>query len=109
DRLARHCSKSATKPAVPKEKITPVPVFPQLGSHGREISRPAVAPRQPRRRSILTVLVVVAPPEARLVAPFRGAVEPLVHAPEAVQSARIGGVAMVDDTILEHKGAHARP
>src|SRR5882762_8618903 len=54
----------------------------------REISSPAVAPRQPRLRSALVVLVVAAPPEARLVAPLGCAVEPLVHAPKAVQSAR---------------------
>src|SRR5688572_26101844 len=75
----------------------------------REISRPAVAPRHPRLRSALVVLVVAAPPDARLVAPLGGAVEPLVHAPEAVQSARIGGVRMVDDAVLERERAHARP
>src|SRR5512132_3113290 len=31
----------------------------------REISRPAVTTRQPRRRSALVVLVVAAPPDAR--------------------------------------------
>jgi hypothetical protein len=55
------------------------------------------------------VLVVAAPPDARLVAPLGGAVEPLVHAPEAVQSARIGGIGVVDDPVLEHERAHARP
>src|SRR5438046_1288136 len=75
----------------------------------REISRSTFAPRQPRRRSVLVVLVVAAPPDARLVTPFGGAVEPLVHAPEAVQSARIGGIGVVDDTVLEHERAHARP
>src|SRR5205809_5964049 len=75
----------------------------------REISSPAVAPRQRRFRSALVVLVVAAPPGARLVAPLGGAVEPLVHAPEAVQSARIGGIGVVDDAVLEHERAHARP
>src|SRR3989475_9159434 len=75
----------------------------------REISGPAVAPRQRRLRSALVVLVVAAPPDARLVAPLGCAVEPLVHAPEAVQSARIGGIGVVDDTVLEHERAHARP
>src|SRR5436305_15247540 len=75
----------------------------------REISRSAVAPRQPRRRSALFVLVVAAPPDTCLVAPLGGAVEPLVHAPEAVQSARIGGIGVVDDALLEHERAHARP
>src|SRR5437660_1458057 len=59
--------------------------------------------------SALVVLVVAAPPHARLVAPLGGAVEPLVHAPEAVQSARISGISVVDDAVLEHEGAHARP
>src|SRR6266498_2272754 len=75
----------------------------------REISSPAVAPRLPRLRSALVVLVVAAPPEARLVAPLGGAVEPPVHAPEAVQSARIGGIGVVDDAVLERERAHARP
>src|SRR3989338_5550035 len=74
----------------------------------REIS-PAVAPRQPRLRSALVVLVVAAPPAARLVAPLGCAVEPLVHAPEAVQSARISGIGVVDDAVLERERAHARP
>src|SRR5580658_7808584 len=49
--------------------------------------------------SALAVLVVAAPPDARLAAPLGGAIEPLVHAPEAVQSARIGGISMVDDAV----------
>src|SRR6267143_2416625 len=75
----------------------------------REISRPAVAPRQPRLRSALGVLVVAAPPEARLIAPVGCAVEPLVHAPKAVQSPRIGGIGVVDDAVLERERADARP
>src|SRR5262249_30185675 len=59
--------------------------------------------------SALAVLVVVAPPEARLVAPPGGAVEPLVHAPEAIESARKGGIGVVDDTVLERERAQARP
>src|SRR5260370_10775939 len=52
--------------------------------------------------SLAVVLVVAAVPEAALVAPAWRAVEPLVHAPEAVQSARIGGIGVVDDAVLEH-------
>src|SRR5438132_7332916 len=74
----------------------------------REISSPAVAPRQPRLLSALVVLVVAAPPDARLVAPLWCAIEPLVHAPEAVQPARIGGIGVVGDAVLEHERAHAR-
>src|SRR5881409_2395079 len=69
----------------------------------------AAVPRQPRLRSALVVLVVAAPPDARLVAPLGCAVEPLVHAPEAIQSARIGGIGVVDDAVLERERAHARP
>src|SRR2546421_12036428 len=75
----------------------------------REISSPVAAPRQPRLRSAFVVLVVAAHPDARLVAPFGGAVEPLVHAPESVQSARIGGIGVVDDAVLEREHAHAGP
>src|SRR5262249_46075237 len=49
-----------------------------------------------------------APPDALFVAPLGGAVEPLVHAPEAVESARIRGIGVVDDTVLAHERAHAR-
>src|SRR5262245_24406512 len=61
------------------------------------------------RRSALVVLVVAAPPDARLVTPLGGAVEPLVHAPETVHSARIGGVGVVDSAVLERERAQARP
>src|SRR5438270_13682345 len=59
--------------------------------------------------SMAVVLVVAAPPEAGLVATERRAVEPLVHAPEAVQAARVRGVRVVHDAILEHERAHAGP
>src|SRR5206468_6347026 len=82
-------------------------------------SRPTWQGTPPRRQAMpvralascssLVVLVMAAPPDARLVAPLGRAVEPLVHAPEAVQSARIGGIGVVDDTVLEHERAHARP
>src|SRR5207249_7862475 len=75
----------------------------------REISSSAVTYRQPRLRSALVVLVVAAPPDARLVAPLGGAVEPLEHAPEAVHSARVGGIGVVDHAVLERERAHARP
>ena len=54
-----------------------------------------------KARSALVVLIVAAHPDARLVAPPGCAVEPLVQAPEAVQSARIGGIGVVDDAVLE--------
>src|SRR5437879_2730178 len=55
------------------------------------------------------VLVVAAPPDTGLVAPLGRAVEPLIHAPEPVQSARLGGIGVVDDAVLEGERAHARP
>src|SRR2546428_13519090 len=62
-----------------------------------------------RLRSAVVVLVVAAPPGGRLVAPLGCAVEPLEHAPEAVHPARIGGIGVVDDPVLERERAHARP
>src|SRR6185295_6834297 len=77
------------------------------------------ARQAPRRRCSITappcgagrlvVLVVTAPPDARLVASPGSTVQPLVRAPEGVQSARKGGVGVVDDTVLEREGTHARP
>src|SRR5512133_1164761 len=43
----------------------------------------------------------------RLVSPLRRAVEPLIHAPEAVEAARVGRIRVVDDTVLERERAHA--
>ena len=57
----------------------------------------------------MAVPVVVAPPDSHLVAALRGAVEPLVHTPQAVQSACVRGIGVVDHAILQHKGADARP
>src|SRR4029077_7579581 len=60
-------------------------------------------------RSALGILVMAAPPDARLIAALGSAVEPLIHPPESVESTRIGRIGMVDDAILEHERAHARP
>src|SRR6266404_8206574 len=75
----------------------------------RSIGLSSVPYASARARALVGVLVVAAPPDARLVAPLGCAVEPLVHAPEAVQSARISGVGVVDDAVLEDERAHARP
>src|SRR5215475_9663295 len=53
------------------------------GAMRREISSPAVCAMTASRSLSALVLVVAAPPDARLVAPSGRAVEPLVHAPEA--------------------------
>src|SRR5262245_17829525 len=55
------------------------------------------------------VFVVSSPPDAGLVAPLRRAIEPLIHAPEAVQSPCIGGIRVIDDAVVESERAHARP
>src|SRR5438045_9452006 len=55
------------------------------------------------------VLVVAAPPNARLVAAFGRAIEPLVHSPATVQSARISRIGVVNDAVLERERAHPRP
>src|SRR5690242_1971368 len=57
---------------------------------------------------LLVVLVVEAPPEACLVATAWCAVEPLVHAPKAVQPTCVGRIGMVDDAVLKRDRAHAR-
>src|SRR5437899_5112701 len=59
------------------------------------------------RRIVNVVLVVAAPPEAGLVATEWRAVEPLVHAPEAVHPALVRRVGVVDDAVLERERAHA--
>src|SRR5262249_57776655 len=55
------------------------------------------------------VIVVVAPPDGGLVAPAWCAVKPLVHAPQAVQPARVRRVGVVYNAVLEHERAHAGP
>src|SRR2546423_1684136 len=67
------------------------------------------APMTPRRGSAIAVRIVVAQPVARLVAPFGGAIEPLVHTPEAVQPARVGRIGVKTNTALRNDRAHARP
>src|ERR1700737_284947 len=61
------------------------------------------------RERLALVFVVAAPPDAGLVPPVRRPIEPLVHAPEAVQSARISGIGVVDGAVLERERTHARP
>src|SRR5271166_1439485 len=67
----------------------------------REVRSDTMRGISPRELSALVVLVVTAPPDARLVAGLGRAVEPLVRAPKAVESARIGGIGVVEDAVLE--------
>ncbi len=47
-------------------------------------------------------------PRPRFVPPIRRPVEPLVHSPERVEAARVGGVCVVDDAVGEYERTHAR-
>src|SRR5205823_8338260 len=71
--------------------------------------REAMSVRALASCSSLVVLVMTAPPEPRLVAPLGRAVEPLVHAPEAVHPALVRGVGVVHNPILQHERAHTGP
>ena len=53
--------------------------------------------------SPLAVLVVPPPPHARFVPTFGCAVEPLVHAPDAVDAAGIRGISVIDNAVVEHE------
>src|SRR5205809_696045 len=56
-----------------------------------------------------TVFVVAAPPHTGgFIAALGRAVEPLIHAPKGVQSARKSGISVVNDAVLERERAHAR-
>src|SRR5439155_21330912 len=54
------------------------------------------------------VLVMAPPPDAWLVAPLGCAIEPLIHSPETVHSARICGISVINDAVLERERANAR-
>jgi hypothetical protein len=56
---------------------------------------------------ILCVLVVPPKPRPCFVPPMRSPVEPLVHSPERIEAARVGGVGVVDDAVGKCERAHA--
>src|SRR4051812_37240973 len=60
-------------------------------------------------RSALLVFVMAPEPEAGFIAAQRRAIEPLVHAPQSVEPARVRGVGVIDGAVLAHERAHARP
>src|SRR5215470_3836124 len=70
--------------------------------------RRAETPRKERSpaRSVLAILVVAPEPDVFLVAAQGSAVEPLVHPPETVQPARVRGIRVVYDAVLERERAH---
>src|ERR1041384_4130260 len=59
----------------------------------------------------LAVFITTAPPDTGvgLVAAERRAIEPGIHAPDRIESARERGIRVVDDAVLERERAHARP
>jgi hypothetical protein len=57
---------------------------------------------------ISCVFVVPPKPRPSFVPPIRCPVKPLVHSPERVEAARVGGVCVVDDAVGECERAHAR-
>src|SRR6266853_1000727 len=78
----------------------------------RPVIQVIIAPSIRLEFSALVVLIVAAPPDAGLVASAWRVVEPLEHAPEGVEpvpSARISGIGVVGDAVLERERAHARP
>src|SRR5258706_3368037 len=91
---ARHSQFAAPKPADPR---------PPSNTFFMPVERRDI------EMSAMVVLVVAAPPRARLVAPFGGAVEPVVHAKERIHAARISGIGVVEDAVLARERAHARP
>src|SRR5262245_14908230 len=92
------CSRSDT--GAGKKSIRPL-----SGSRGECSRMPLrrVATRTCVLKKRLVFVVAAQPDAARLVAPLGSAVEPRVHAPESVQSARIGGIGVVDDAVLERE------
>src|SRR2546421_2130953 len=56
--------------------------------------------------SLGVVFITTAVPGNVLVAPLWCAVEPLVHAPDCVEAARVPRIGVVDDAVLARKGTH---
>src|SRR5260370_35921093 len=61
------------------------------------------------RASSFLILVVATPPDSGLVAPLRRAIEPLIHSPEPVQSARVWDTGVVNAAPLARERARPRP
>src|SRR5580658_10251383 len=67
----------------------------------------ASAPWRAQATSARAVFIVPPPPGARLIASLGRAVQPLVHAPQAVQASREGRIGVVEAAVVEGKRAHA--
>src|SRR5689334_9906142 len=73
----------------------------------RPTSVPSSAATPSTWSSSRRVRVAVAPPDSALVAPQRGAIEPLVHAPETVDPAGETGIRVIDLAVAQREGADA--
>src|SRR5262249_5372446 len=80
-------------------------------SPSSSVSQPGMSAMSGLTRAWKSVVVLVIAPEpvSAFVSTFRRTVEPLVHPPETVEAARIAGVRVVDDAVLERERAHAGP
>src|SRR5215470_18166824 len=55
------------------------------------------------------IFVVAAPPGTLLVPPFGSSIKPLIHSPDAVDSACVSGIRVIDNAVFQSECAHARP
>src|SRR5689334_9680996 len=63
----------------------------------------------PGLASALSVFIVAFPPGSGFIAPPGCAIEPLISAPQAVQTPRIRGIGVIDDAVLARERAQPRP
>ena len=52
------------------------------------------------------ILIMTSPPYAGFITALGSAVQPLIHAPQAVETAGVGGIGVVDDTVFDDERAH---
>src|SRR5437762_11448486 len=85
-----------------------MPASPTVRWLGRSSCSQVASTKHPLAHRFV-VLVVAAQPDACLVAPLWSTIEPLVHAPEGVHAARIGGIGVVNNAVLMCERAHTGP
>src|SRR5579863_9884833 len=86
--MAAHCNSVSDVPAANSSAATP------CRASCEPLRPPGIASPEPRvcTASALGVLIVTAPPNTVLVAAAWRTVEPLVHAPEAIEAACVAGI-----------------
>src|ERR1700722_2292006 len=92
--LSRSCRGTVTVEALPRTVLAMITLYRETPS---------------LTGAAAVVLVMATPPMASFVAPLGSAVEPLPHAPQSIQPARIRRIRVVDDAILQNEGTHPRP